>query len=140
MRRLSALPLVIFMAVIALVVGIWLGGHPSNLPGPLRDALVQDSDGRVYQEAIDTLERDYYRKVDRKELLNHSLDAAVLSLDARFPNYFAPHAFADFQQAPEGRFEGVGMTVEPVAQGLRVLTVYAGSPAARGGLEGGEGI
>jgi carboxyl-terminal processing protease len=140
MRRLSALPLVIFMAVIALIVGIWLGGHPSNLPGPLRDAFVQDSDGRVYQEAIDTLERDYYRKVDRKDLLNRSLDGAVRSLDDRFSNYFAPQDFADFQQATEGRFEGVGMTVEPVADGLRVLTVYAGSPAARGGLKSGDVI
>jgi carboxyl-terminal processing protease len=140
MRRLSALPLVIFMAVIALVVGIWLGGHPSNLPGPLRDALVQDSDGRVYQEAVDTLERDYYRKLDRKELLNTSLDRAVRSLDDRFSNYFAPRDYADFQQATEGRFEGVGMTVEPVDEGLKVLTVDAGSPAARGGLKSGDVI
>jgi carboxyl-terminal processing protease len=140
MRRLSALPLVIFVAVIALIVGIWLGGHPSNLPGPLRDAFVQDSDGRIYQEAVDTLERDYYRKLDSKELLNQSLDSAVRSLNDRFSNYFAPRDYADFQQATEGRFEGVGMTVEPVDQGLRVLTVYAGSPAARGGLKSGDVI
>ena len=27
-------------AVFALVVGIWLGGHPENLPGALQDAFV----------------------------------------------------------------------------------------------------
>ena len=140
MRRLSALPLVIFMAVIALVVGIWLGGHPSSLPGPLRDAFVQDSDGRIYQEAVDTLERDYYRKLDRKELLNTSLDRAVRSLDDRFSNYFAPRDYADFQQATEGHFEGVGMSVTPVEDGLRVIAVYEGSPAARGGLKKGDVI
>src|ERR671931_1769205 len=140
MRRLSALPVVIFVAVIALVVGIWLGGHPDNLPGPLRDALVQDSDGRIYQEAVDTLERDYYRKLDRKELLNTSLDRAVRSLDDRFSNYFAPRDYADFQQATEGHFEGVGMSVTPVEDGLRVIAVYEGSPAARGGLKKGDVI
>jgi carboxyl-terminal processing protease len=140
MRRLSTLPVLLFMAVIALVVGIYLGGHPSTLPKPLRDAFVQDSEGEVYDEAIDTLARDYYRDVDRKELLNQSLDHAVRSLDDRFSNYFAPHDYADFQQATEGRFEGVGMTVEPVDGGLRVLTVYQRSPADRGGLRSGDGI
>jgi carboxyl-terminal processing protease len=137
MRR-SGLPLLLFFGVLALAVGIWLGGHPSNLPGPVRDALVSDSDGAVYDEAIDTLERDYYRPVDRKDLLNQSLDHAVRSLDDRFSNYFAPRDFADFQQATEGRFEGVGMSVEPVDDGLRVVAVYEGSPAARGGLKKGD--
>jgi carboxyl-terminal processing protease len=140
MRRVSALPVVLFLAVIALIVGIYLGGHPSTLPKPVRDVFVQDSEGQVYDEAIDTLSRDYYRKVDKKELLNQSLDRAIRSLDDRFSNYFAPHDFADFQQATEGRFEGVGMTVEPVTDGLRVITVYDGSPADRGGLKSGDVI
>jgi carboxyl-terminal processing protease len=138
MRRFSALPLLLFFAAMALFLGIYMGGHPSTLPGPVRDALVQDTDGQVYDEAIDTIERDYYREVDRKQLLNQSLDHAVRSLDDRFSNYFAPRDFADFQQATEGRFEGVGMSVEPVDDGLRVVAVYEGSPAARGGLKKGD--
>src|SRR4051794_15959426 len=140
MRRLSTLPVLLLMAALALIVGIYLGGHPSTLPKPVRDAFVQDSEGEVYDEAIDTLACDYYRDVDKKQLLDQSLDRAIRSLDDRFSNYFAPHDFADFQQATEGRFEGVGMTVEPVDNGLRVITVYAGSPAARGGLRSGDVI
>jgi carboxyl-terminal processing protease len=104
----------------------------------VRDTLVADTEGRVYEEAIDTLERDYYRKVDRKELLNEALERAVGSLDDRFSHYFAPRDFTDFQAATEGRFEGVGMTVEEIERGLRVLTVYDGSPADRGGLKPGD--
>jgi carboxyl-terminal processing protease len=139
-RPSSALPLILFIGVIALVLGIWLGGHPNDLPGPVRDALVQDSDGRLYDEAVDTIERDYYRPVDRKDLLNQSLDSAVRSLDDRFSNYFAPHDYTDFQQATEGRFEGVGMTVDPVDDGLRIITVYDGSPAKAAGLKPGDVI
>ena len=139
-RRRSILPLLVILLPVLLVVGIWLGGHPDNLPDPLRDTLVADTEGRVYEEAIDTLQRDYYRKVDRKELLNQSLEQAVGSLDDRFSHYFAPRDYTDFQQATEGRFEGVGMTVEEVERGLRVLTVYEGSPADRGGLKPGDVI
>jgi carboxyl-terminal processing protease len=126
------------MGLITLALGIYLGGHPSTLPDPVRDVFVQDSDGELYDEAIDTIERDYYRKVDREDLLNQSLDHAVRSLDDRFSNYFAPRDYADFQQATEGRFEGVGMSVTPVDEGLRIVAVYEGSPAARGGLKKGD--
>jgi len=139
-RRLSTLPLVLFLGLLALVVGIYLGGHPSTLPGPVRDVLVEDGDGQIYDEALDTLERDYYRPVDRKQLLNQSLDHAIRSLDDRFSNYFAPRDYTDFQQATEGRFEGVGMSVDPVDDGLRIITVYDGSPAKDGGLKAGDVI
>jgi carboxyl-terminal processing protease len=137
-RRRFITPLLVILLPVLLAAGIWLGGHPENLPGPVRDTLVADSEGRVYQEAIDTLERDYYREVDRDDLLNQSLEQAVGSLDDRFSHYFAPRDFTDFQAATEGRFEGVGMTVEEIERGLRVLTVYDGSPADRGGLKPGD--
>jgi carboxyl-terminal processing protease len=139
-RRRSYLPVLVILLPVVLAAGIWLGGHPDNLPKPIRTALVDDPDGRVYEEAVDTLQRDYYRKVNRDELLDQSLDHAVRSLDDRFSNYFAPRDFADFQEATEGRFEGVGMTVEEVDTGLRVIAVYDGSPAARGGLKPGDVI
>ncbi len=138
--RRSFLPLLVILLPVLLVAGIWLGGHPANLPEPIRDAFVDEGDGQIYEQAIDTLERDYYRKVDRKQLLNQSLEQAVRSLDDRFSNYFAPRDFADFQEATEGRFEGVGMTVDKVDDGLKVISVYEGSPAARGGLRPGDVI
>jgi len=134
----AVLRLLALLAPVALVAGLWLGGHPDLLPSPVRDVFVGDSEGQVYEDALDTLARDYYREVDRKRLLDASLGQAVDSLDDRFSHYFSPRAYGDFQQQTEGRFEGVGMTVEAVDRGLRVLTVYDGSPADRGGLEPGD--
>src|SRR5918997_5346878 len=139
-RRRSLLPVLVLLLPLLLVAGIWLGGHPDSLPDPVRDVLVEDSQGRIYDEALDTIARDFYREVDRDELLDHSLEQAVRSLDDRFSHYFAPRDYDSFQEATEGRFEGVGMTVEEIARGLRVLTVYEGSPAARGGLRPGDVI
>jgi carboxyl-terminal processing protease len=123
---------------VALVAGIWLGGHPEELPGGVRDTLVADSQGRLYNEAVDIIERDYYRKVDGNTLLNESLDAAVKGLDDRFSNYFSPKDYADFNEVTGGQFEGVGMTVEQDPKGLRIISVYKNTPAARGGLKPGD--
>src|SRR3954469_21421723 len=139
-RSPGALGILVALIPIALVLGIFLGGHPGTLPGFARDALVNDSDGRLYEEAIDTIQADYYRKIDRKQLLNTSLSAAVESLQDQFSHYFSPKDYASFQLDTEGQFEGVGMSVQEVKEGLRVEEVYAGSPAKKSGLKVGNVI
>ena len=124
-------------------MGIWLGGHPDRLPGFVRDALVEESQhARLVDEAFDIIERDYYREVDRSELVNESLKAGVESLDEDdpFSTYFEPSTFQHFQEATSGEFEGVGMTVEAVSRGLRVVQVFDGSPADRAGIGSGDVI
>ena len=139
--RRSLTPLIAVPAVlVVLVLGVWLGGHPSNLPGPVRDVLVGDEQGQTYDEAIDTISDNYYRKVSRDELLDKSLGAAVKSLDDRFSAYFDPKQYKAFQEATDGAFEGVGMNVAEVDRGLRVLTVFDDSPAQAGGLREGDVI
>ena len=139
MRRLRT-ALLALLIPLALVVGILLGGHPDWLPGFARDTLVADSDGRQYEQAIDKIEADYYRKVDRDKLLNKSLESAVESLDDQFSHYFSPTEYHAFQLNTEGAFEGVGMSVTEVPEGLRVSQVYDGSPAKEGGLKEGDVI
>ena len=140
MRRRSRnpAPYLAVLIPLALVLGIWLGGHPDHLPGPARDTLVANTDGRLYDEAVDTIERDYYRPVNRKDLLNKSLGAAVASLQDQFSNYFSPSAYTGFQETTDGEFEGVGMTVTAAKGGLRIDEIYDGSPAKRGGLKPGD--
>ena len=130
--------LIAVLVPVLLVTGIWLGGHPSALPGFVRDKLVDDGDAQVYEEAVDIIQSDYYRGVDREQLLDKSLGAAVKSLNDQFSNYFSPEDYADFQEVTQGQFSGVGMTVEETKQGLRVMTVYDGSPADKGDLKPGD--
>jgi len=138
LRRL--LPLLgVLVAPFALVVGIWAGGHPDSLPGPVRDLLVNE-EARVYEEAVDVITQDFFREVDRDELLDEALQAAVEALDDRFSHYFDPETYRQFQHATAGEFEGVGMTVQEVPRGLEILTVFDDSPAERAGLKKGDRI
>ena len=137
-RRRPRVGFLLLFIPIALVLGIWLGGHPDALPGFARETLVADTDGRLYEEAVDTIQRDYYREIDRKELLDKSLDAAVNSLEDQFSHYFSPREYTNFQLDTEGRFEGVGMTVTTVKEGLRVEQVYDELAGEGGRPEGGR--
>jgi carboxyl-terminal processing protease len=131
-------PLLVALALAVLVVGIYWGGHPSALPGPLRDALVADDGARTYDEALDIIQRDYYRKVDRSKLERSSLDGVVRSLHDRFSNYFDPSSYRKFKQQTDGEVSGVGLAVTQDRRGLRVQEVFAGSPAKRAGIRAGD--
>jgi carboxyl-terminal processing protease len=137
-RRRRTVFVLALLVPVALVLGIYLGGHPDTLPGGVRNTLVADSQGRLYDQALGILQRDYYRPVDRGALFDDSLDAVIKSLHDRFSNYFSPRDYADFSQVTDGSFEGVGMTVEQDPKGLRVISVYAGTPAAKGGIHPGD--
>jgi carboxyl-terminal processing protease len=127
----------LLLVPVALVGGVWLGGHPDLLPGPARDALVADDGRRVLDAVFDRVEDDYYREVEREELVNAAVKGAVRSLD-QFSAYLTPREFAAYQQADDGRFSGVGLVVGPHPHGLEVTRVYEGAPAERAGLRPGD--
>jgi carboxyl-terminal processing protease len=133
MRRLLVL-----LVPVALVVGIYWGGHPGTLPSFARKTLVADTDGRLYQEAVDEIHRDYYKPVSPDQLLDTSIGAAVASLKDPYSHYFSPRNYGAFEDDTEGRFQGIGTTVSQVKQGLKIDQVYAHSPASRGGLRAGD--
>lgn len=121
------------------VGGIWLGGHPTALPGPVRDTLVE-GDRALRAEVERAIRDDFYKEVDDDQLEQGSLRGMVQGLDDRFSSYLTPRETAEFEESVEGRFEGVGMSVDQDRRGLRVLNVFEGSPAEHAGIEKGDFI
>jgi carboxyl-terminal processing protease len=136
--RRQRIALEILGALVAVLVGIWLGGHPSWLPSSLRGTLVDDRDGRLVSEALGILERDYYRPINREQLLGKGLAAAVASLGDPYSHYFTPRDYRMFLKASNPHLSGVGIDVLPDSRGLRVADVFPGSPAAKAGLARGD--
>lgn len=135
-RRSLLTALGVLAGIAVLLLGIWLGGHPSDLPGFLRGPLVADNDSRVVNEAIDTVASEYYRPVSKSSLVNASIEGMLASLHDPYSEYLSPHAFSDFDESPT--FSGIGVEVAPAPQGLRIVRVFDSSPAQRAGLQPGD--
>ena len=121
-----------------LILGIWLGGHPEDLPAFARSAFVSDHATRVVDEAINRIASDYYRPVAKGGLADASIAGAVASLDDRFSHYLTPKEYREFNQPPS--FTGIGVAVDPSHGGLLIARVFDSSPAARAMLKAGEEI
>jgi carboxyl-terminal processing protease len=126
-------------ALVALIAGLWLGGHPNDLPGPVRDAFVQE-DRALRAELMDSIEENFYKPVSEKKLDDASLKGIVESLDDPYSHYLTPKEARQFDEDVSGHFEGVGMNVEQDRRGLRVLRVFDGSPAKSAGIGRGDFI
>ena len=126
-------------AVIALAAGLWLGGHPADLPGPIRDAFVQE-DRALRAEIIDTIEENFYKPVKESKLDDASLKGIVESLDDPYSSYLTAKEARQFDEDVSGHFEGVGMNVEQDKRGLKVLRVFDGSPAKDAHIHAGDFI
>jgi carboxyl-terminal processing protease len=136
--RQTSTAIAALLAVAALLLGIVIGGHPSVLPGFVRNPLVGDKDTRVVREAIDKVHDDYYRQVPESKLADAAIAGIVRSLSDRFSRYFDPAAYRRFKDLTHNRYEGVGIDVARAKRGLRVVDVFDGSPAQRAGIRKGD--
>ena len=126
------------MGIVVLLVGVWLGGHPSVLPGALRGTFFQDNPNRLEDQVLGSLTRNYYRPLNRSALVDKGLAAMVASLGDPYPHYFDPTDYRSFLNQSDPHLSGIGIDVLLDPHGLRVMDVFAGSPAARAGLARGD--
>ena len=127
-------------ALAVLCLGIWWGGHPTDLPSFLRDAFVSNPHDVVIAEALNDIQHDYYHPIARTGLVDGALVGAVASLNDPYATYDTPGEYHAFNNPQPQQFSGVGITVSARPTGLVVESVLAGGPAMRAGMHAGDVI
>jgi len=130
-----------------MLLGMWAGGHPDNLPDSLRQIFVADSvtEQSVSDQAAGLIQSKYFRATDPDQIQDYSVDGMVRRLRRqyhdRFSHYFTPEQNQQLSESLSGSFSGVGMTVGTNSKkGLEVGFVFRGSPAAGADIKAGDVI
>jgi carboxyl-terminal processing protease len=126
----------VVLALIVLALGVWLGGHPEDLPTFVRNAFVVNHQTDVVDEAIQRVAHEYYRPIATSQLSSASIAGLVASLHDRFSHYLSPNEYREFNSPPH--FTGIGVSVGQQRRGLLIARVFNSSPASRAGLKAGD--
>lgn len=122
------------LVVIAVLFGVWWGGHPGDLPAPLRGGFFQSRGLVLVDQALNVLTTRYYRPLNRTGLVDQGLSGMVASLEDPYSRYLDPHAYSTRNQTPNQDAGGIGINAAAEPGGLRVVGVVPRSPAAEAGL------
>lgn len=129
----------ILVAIILVLAGIWLGGHPRDLPSALTGSVFQSRRTEpVTEQALNILTTRYYRPLDRASLVDQGLAGMVASLDDRYSHYLDPRSYRERNEPPREGLGGIGITTTSEQRGLRVVSVIDNTPAAHSDLIPGD--
>ena len=125
---------------VLLVLGLWLGGHPEDLPAFAAQAFVADRRRASSTKRSSGSPTTTTARSPRASSSNASIAGVVASLDDRFSHYLSPERIprihlpaALHRHRRRGRPAGID-----VDHGLLIERVFNSSPAARAGLKAGE--
>ncbi len=100
-----------------------------------------DDAAALQQRIIEELQGHYYREVDVKKLGSASIDGMLESLDDPYTVYMDAQETQAMLEQNEGRYSGIGATLEMAEDGtLLIVGVFGGSPAKKAGLAPGDRI
>ena len=93
----------------------------------------------VFVDAVEQVQQNYVRPVSRRELMESALRGMLGDLDPH-STYINTSQWKSFKRQIEGKFGGVGMTVEvdEDTKRLKVVAPMVGTPAYQGGVMAGD--
>lgn len=94
---------------------------------------------QVFADTLDQVERNYVKKVDRRELMEAAIHGILGKLDP-YSNYISPDDLSRFKTSVEQQFGGIGIQITIDHEQLKVLSPIVGSPAYKAGLQAGDAI
>src|SRR5438874_7851655 len=131
MQRFRPLSAVIFAVVLSALVGGVFG--PSVLA---TDEKVPEH-YKSFTAALAAIESAYVDKVDSDRLVYGAIRGMLGTLDPH-SSFFDPREYAQMRERQEGRYYGLGITIQAIDGDITAASVFEGSPAYRKGIRRGD--
>ncbi len=122
-------------AMLAVLLSAVLGGVFGSSVVQSQDELSQQY--RVFTKALDVIDREYIEKLPSDRLVYGAIDGMLKTLDPH-SSFFDPKEYARMRERQEGRYYGLGITIQAIDGDITVMSIFEGSPAYRRGLRRGD--
>ncbi|HEY4948972.1 MAG TPA: S41 family peptidase [Candidatus Acidoferrales bacterium] len=131
--------------VVVLVAVLGISAVLGGLYGPSVRATaagqndMQDS-VKSFTHVLSVVERNYAEPVDSDKVIYDGAIPGMLRVLDPHSNFFDPKQYALFKEEQQGKYYGVGMTVQQRENQTVVLAPFVGSPAYKAGIRPGDVI
>ncbi|WP_042350166.1 S41 family peptidase [Bacillus massiliigorillae] len=95
----------------------------------------QRSEFNKLYETFDTIESQYYTKVDKEKLVNGAINGMIDSLDDPYSDYMDIAEAENFHNVISSSFEGIGAEIQEKDSKIVIVSPIKGSPAEKAGLK-----
>ncbi len=132
-RGSGALTMAVAVIVLAAVAGGLFGGQV--LAG--QDSL--DDQYNAFTTALAAIETTYVGEADSEQLVYRAIGGMLQTLDPH-SSFMDPRSYAQLRERQEGRYYGLGISINVIDGGITVMNLFEGSPAYRRGIRRGDVI
>lgn len=131
---------VVILVFISVVVSLAIGSIVTTKMN--KDKIVNnDKELEKFITTYNDIMDNYYKDIDKKELLNSAVKGMLESLEDDYSYLIDEDESDSFNIELEGEYEGIGIEIVGLATGeVYINDVFEGSPADRGGLKVGDRI
>jgi carboxyl-terminal processing protease len=124
------------VAVLAVALSALAGGMYGRVQAG-QDEITQQY--RVFTAALEAIDREYVEEVPSDRLVYGGIEGMLKTLDPH-SSFLDPRQYADMRQKQEGRYYGLGISINVIDGDITVQSIFEGSPAFRKGLRRGDVI
>ncbi len=91
-----------------------------------------------FENAYNNILESYVEKVDEKGLINSAIQGMYNYVGDPYTSYLDPETTEDLTDRLNGQYEGIGVEITKVEEGILIVNVFENGPAKEAGLESGD--
>ena len=133
MRRFRSLVAAVVVIAVCAVVGGFFGRGALAAQDRVPDHY------KVFTAALAAVESEYVGTVESDRLVYGAISGMLQTLDPH-SSFFDPKSYAQMRERQEGRYYGLGISINVIEGDIRVANVFEASPAYQKGVRRGDVI
>lgn len=130
-----AIIVIVTSGVMCLLGGILIYRH---LGGINYSLLGDDTNLQEFISAYNDLTENYYDNLDKKDLIKGAINGMYSQVSDPYTNYLDEANTTLLNDSLNGKYQGIGIRIEAVEEGIRIYEVFDDSPASSVGLLSGD--
>src|SRR4029453_17364370 len=127
----------ILASAVAIVVSALIGGTFGSAALATEEKV--PAHYRPFTPALSAIQSQYAQPVESDRLVYSAINGMLQTLDPH-SNFMDPRTYAQMRERQEGRYYGLGLTIQSVDGDITAVRVFEGSPAFSNGIRRGDVI